>query len=110
MLPDAAAVTRDEQATSVFGLRVDIVEGLAQRRARIVLLAANASRDLLLIYCVFVGVDDVFGSFCLLGLVGALTASWWLADVFAGEGAWRCRFWIAVDFDMAILTTGRERG
>jgi hypothetical protein len=110
MLPDAAAVTRDEQPTSVFGLRVDLVEGLAQRWTRIVLLAANASRDLLFIYCVFVGVDDVFGSFCLLGLVGALAASWWLADVFAGEGAWRGRFWIAVDFDMAILTTGRERG
>ena len=107
MLPDAAAVTRDEQPSRIVGLRVGLCEGFAERRARVVLLAANAPRDLLFVHNVFVSLGGLFGSFGLFGLVGALAASWRLAGVFAGEGVWRCGFLVVVEtYAAAILTIG----
>lgn len=85
MLPNTTPITRNKQA-SIIGLRVDILEGLAERWARIVLLTAYTARDLLFVYGFFVGVGGFLGSFDFLRLVRALAASRRFGDVFAGEG------------------------
>jgi hypothetical protein len=96
MLPDVAVVTRNEERTSVFRLRVSLSGGFAQRWARIVLLSANASCDLFFLYNIFIGVCNLFGSFGLFGQVWALAATRRLADVFAREWVWRCGFLVVV--------------
>lgn len=59
VLPNAATITQNEQSTCVIGERVrDVCECLAERRARIFLVSANASCDLFLVYGLFVRVLD----------------------------------------------------
>jgi len=64
MLPDATAVALDEQATSIFALRVGAAEGFAERRTRVFLVSAYAARYLLLFSSSYV-VSIVF-LFCIL--------------------------------------------
>lgn len=59
MLPDTAAVTRDEEAASVFGLESGGSESFAQWWAWIFLLATYTSCDFLLIADVVVGINGV---------------------------------------------------
>ena len=107
MLPDAAAVTGDEQASVLLRLRISFCKSFAQRWTRIILLAANASRDLLFVCNVFVGIDSVFGSFGFFGLLGALAAAGWVAGVFAGEGVGCCGLLGVVQaYAAAVLAVG----
>lgn len=83
MLPDATSIAQDEQPTSVVRLRLICTKGLAQRRARVLLLTAYTARDFLLFCSFFVGVLGFFEDLGLDGGLRALAATRWFAHLFA---------------------------
>ena len=85
VLPDTATVTLYEQSACVLVLRVNAAEGLAHWRARVVLVAADASRDVLLVTDSVIRVIVRLRDAVLLRRLSALTATWRLTDVFAGQ-------------------------
>lgn len=85
VLPNAAAITLDEQPARVVALGVNTVERLAQRRARILLVAANAARYILLFGVGVIHIVIFFCSAIFFGRMRALAATGWLAHVFAGR-------------------------
>ncbi len=103
MLPDTAAITRDEQTTSIFCLRVVLTERFAERRTRIVWLTADASRYFFLFVDSFL-VDIVLlnHDLVLFRGEGALRAAGWLTHLFAGTRMRRCRLLWFIHFDAAI--------
>jgi hypothetical protein len=105
MLPNTTAVTRDEQATCIFRLERNLTEGLAERWARVVLLAANASGDFLFFDCFLVNFSGRFSNLFFLGGVGALAATRGLAHLLAGAGVRSGRLRNCAGFRVTVLTT-----
>lgn len=94
MLPDSTAIAQNEQSAGVLGLRVwDIGEGLAEGRSWVLLMSANAARNLLFVNCFLIIVHDSIHLFGVaLLLVGRLpltpTRHGRFADVFARKRPW----------------------
>jgi hypothetical protein len=87
VLPDCAPIALDEQATSIFRVRVrQVGEGLVQRRAWVFLGSTDTSCDLLFIYgflaIINYGVIVFGGASVFVEKLGTLAAARGLAEVF----------------------------
>ena len=111
MLPDTAAIALDEEPTCVVTVRVDAAERFAERRSWVLLVAADAASDILIIASSFFGVV-VIRYRRLFFRLRALAATRWLAWVFARQRMWCRRLCFTSGSLRAalLLARGKRRG
>lgn len=88
MLPDAAAITLDEQATGIVVLKIDIVESFTEGRTRVFLLPTYTARYILLFCIAFLNIVIVLYSLIVLCGMSPLAATWRLAHLVACLRRW----------------------